>query len=111
MRAIRRRSRPEETQAKLGGGPGMFLYDSSALPNRKMVALVKKTAAANGHAAAARSGAGLWGRLGGDAEEQRRRPDGQLVVPVRYTHAHNGIVNRKDFDQTVDLVVALLVGA
>lgn len=31
-----------------------------------------------------------------------------LVVPVRYTHAHNGILNRRDFDQTVELVVAML---
>ena len=31
-----------------------------------------------------------------------------LLVPVRYTHAHNGIMNRRDFDQTVDLLVALL---
>lgn len=31
-----------------------------------------------------------------------------LLVPVRYTHAHNGIVNHRDFDQTVDLLVALL---
>ena len=35
-------------------------------------------------------------------------PTINLVVPVRFTHAHNGIVNRRDFDQTVDLVVALL---
>ena len=27
--------KPEETQVKLGGGPGMFLYDSSAIANRK----------------------------------------------------------------------------
>jgi endoglucanase len=31
-----------------------------------------------------------------------------LVVPVRYTHAHNGIMNRQDFDQMVDLVVSML---
>ena len=31
-----------------------------------------------------------------------------LLVPVRYTHAHNGIMNRRDFDQTVELLVALL---
>ncbi len=35
-------------------------------------------------------------------------PTVNIVVPVRYTHAHNGIVNRKDFEKTVDLVVALL---
>jgi putative aminopeptidase FrvX len=31
-----------------------------------------------------------------------------LVVPVRYTHAHNGIMNRGDFDHMVELVVGLL---
>ena len=36
-------------------------------------------------------------------------PTINLVVPVRYTHAHNGIVNRGDFDQMVELVVALLM--
>jgi endoglucanase len=35
-------------------------------------------------------------------------PTVNLVVPVRYTHAHNGIMNRKDFDQMVDLLVAML---
>jgi len=30
------------------------------------------------------------------------------VVPVRYTHAHNGVINRRDFDQMVDLLVAVL---
>ena len=39
---------PEETQAVLGGGPGIFLYDSSAIPNRKMVWLVDDTARAAG---------------------------------------------------------------
>src|SRR4029078_500949 len=38
--------RAEETQAKLGAGPGIFLFDSSALPNRKLTQLVKQTAAA-----------------------------------------------------------------
>jgi endoglucanase len=35
-------------------------------------------------------------------------PTVNLVVPVRYTHAHNGVMDRKDFDGMVDLVVALL---
>src|SRR5690242_12833702 len=33
---------PEETQGRLGAGPGLFLYDSSALANRKLTALVKE---------------------------------------------------------------------
>src|SRR5262249_18642977 len=36
--------RPEETQVRLGGGPGLFLYDSSALPNRKLARLVRDVA-------------------------------------------------------------------
>jgi endoglucanase len=102
-------SRPEETQAHLGGGPGMFLYDSSAIPNRKMVAFVRKTAAD----ASLPLQADLVQGYGDDSAEMQMNNGGtptiNLIVPVRYTHAHNGIVNRKDFDQTVDLVVALLM--
>lgn len=36
---------PEETQSKLDAGPGFFVYNSSELPNRKLVAFVQKTAA------------------------------------------------------------------
>ena len=35
-------------------------------------------------------------------------PTVNLVVPARYTHAHNGIIDRADFDRMVDLVVALI---
>jgi endoglucanase len=35
-------------------------------------------------------------------------PTVNLVVPVRYTHSHNGIMNRGDFDRMVDLLVAVL---
>jgi endoglucanase len=35
-------------------------------------------------------------------------PTVNLMAPVRYTHAHNGILNRRDFDQMVDLVVSML---
>ena len=101
-------SRPEETQAKLGGGPGMFLYDSSALANRKLVAQVKKIAAAKSIPLQL----DLVQGYGDDSAEMQLSNGGvptvNIVVPVRYTHAHNGIVNRKDFDRTVDLVVALL---
>ena len=102
-------SRPEETQAHLGGGPGMFLYDSSTIPNRKMVAFTRRMAAA----ANLPLQADLVQGYGDDSAEMQMNNGGtptiNLVVPVRYTHAHNGIVNRKDFDQTVDLVVQMLL--
>ena len=99
---------PEETQATLGGGPGIFLYDSSAIPNRKLVRLVDDTAKANGiplqHDLVQGYGddsAAIQATAGGV-------PTVNLVVPVRYTHAHNGVMDRADFDRTVDLVVALI---
>ncbi|MGI4755534.1 MAG: M42 family metallopeptidase [Janthinobacterium lividum] len=103
-------SHPEETQARLGGGPGLFLYDSSALANRKLVAEVKKVAASNGVPLQL----DLVQGYGDDSAEMQLSTGGvptvNIVVPVRYTHAHNGIVNRKDFDRTVDLLVSVLEG-
>ena len=29
-------------------------------------------------------------------------------MPTRYTHAHNGIMSRGDYDKTLELLVALL---
>ncbi len=98
----------EETQAHLGGGPGIFLYDSSAIPNRKLVRFVENTAKANNIALQL----DLVQGYGDDSAEMQESGTGaptlNIVVPVRYTHAHNGIVNRGDFDHTVDLMVNLL---
>ncbi len=101
--------RPEETQVKLGAGPGMFLYDSSTIANRKMVAFVRRTAADKGLPLQS----DLVQGYGDDSAEMQTggtgAPTVNLVVPVRYTHSHNGIVNRKDFDEMVELLVAMLV--
>ena len=99
---------PEETQAHLGGGPGIFLYDSSAIPNRKLVRFVEETAKENNIPLQL----DLVQGYGDDSSEMQESgigaPTLNIVVPVRYTHAHNGIVNRADFDRTVDLMVDLL---
>lgn len=99
---------PEESQVSLGAGPGLFLFDSSEVPNRKLVALTKQVAAAGSIPLQL----DLVNGYGDDSAPIQRSNGGvptvNLVVPVRYTHAHNGIINRSDFDHTVDLVVALL---
>src|SRR5947209_2825154 len=101
---------PEETQAKLGGGPGIFLYDSSALPNLKLVRFTKQVAAT----ANIPLQSDLVQGYGDDSAEIQKSNGGvptvNLVVPVRYTHAHNGIMNRGDFDGMVTLVVNMLRG-
>jgi len=101
-------ARPEETQARLGAGPGIFLYDTSAQPNRRLVALVRATAKAENIPLQL----DLVSGYGDDSAEIQLSnggvPSVNLVVPVRYTHAHNGVMDRADFDRTVDLVVALI---
>jgi endoglucanase len=98
----------EETQVKLGAGPGIFLYDSSAIPNRKLTAFVKQAAFERKLPLQF----DLVQGYGDDSAEIQKSSGGvptvNLVVPVRYTHAHNGILNRQDFDQTVELVVGML---
>jgi putative aminopeptidase FrvX len=102
-------SRPEETQARLGAGPSLFLYDSSTIANRKFVALLRATAKEKGIPLQFDLAQGY----GDDSAEMQTAAGGaptvNLTVPVRYTHAHNGIMNRKDFDHTVDLLVAVLM--
>jgi putative aminopeptidase FrvX len=99
---------PEEAQELLGAGPALFLYDFSELPNRKFAALVKQVAQQKGIPLQTE----LIQGYGDDSSEMQKSNGGaptvNLVVPVRYTHSHNGIMNRPDFDKTVDLVVALL---
>lgn len=99
---------PEESQVKLGAGPGVFLYDASELPNRKFVAFVKRTAREHNLPLQY----DLVTGYGDDSAEIQKSNGGvptvNLVVPVRYTHAHNGIINRADFDRMVDLLTALL---
>jgi endoglucanase len=101
-------AKPEESQVKLGNGPGMFLYDTSALPNRKLVALIRDVAGK----ANLPLQTDLVQGYGDDSAEMQTvgggAPTVNLVIPARYTHVHTGIINRRDFDQTVDLVVALM---
>jgi putative aminopeptidase FrvX len=101
-------SHPEESQVRLGAGPALFLYDFSELPNRKFAQFVKSTAAAR----KVPLQYDLVTGYGDDSAEIQKSNGGvptvNLVVPVRYTHAHNGIMNRRDFDQMVELLVALL---
>jgi endoglucanase len=99
---------PEETQGKLGAGPGIFLYDSSTIPNRKMVALARDTARAKGIPLQTDLVQGYGDDSAAIQATNGGVPTVNLVVPARYTHAHNGIIDRADFDGMVDLVVAMI---
>jgi endoglucanase len=99
---------PDETNGRLGGGPDVFLFDSSALANRKMIAFLKRTASE----ANVPVQMDLVQGYGDDSAEIQKTAGGaptvNIGVPVRYMHVHNGIIDRKDFDETVDLVVDMI---
>lgn len=99
---------PEEAQEVLGGGPGFFFYDFSALPNRKLVSYFKKVAAEKGIPLQY----DLLTGYGEDGAVIQKSGEGvpiiNIVVPTRFTHSHNGIINRADFDRTVDLITAVV---
>jgi len=98
----------DEAQEKVGGGPAIFLHDTSMLPNLKLRDLCIEVARDAGvplqfnvlagygqdGAAMQRSGAGA--------------PAINITVPTRYLHSHHGVISREDFDRAVSLVVALV---
>ncbi len=99
---------PDAGQEVLGGGPAMMLYTFSELPNRKLAAHVKEVAAVQ-HIPLQMD---FVGGFGDDAGAIKLNGTGvpvtTILVPARSTHAHNGIIDRGDFDKTVELVIALI---
>ncbi len=101
-------ARPEQAQERLGGGPGIFLLDSSMLPNTKLRDFFFKVAEAEGITLQADVLTGY----GQDAAEIQTfdtgRPAVNMTVPTRYLHSHTGIIDRRDFEGAVELLVAVL---
>ena len=99
---------PEAAQEVLGGGPGMMLYTFSELPNRNLVAHVKKIASDQHIPLQFDFVPGFGDDAGAIKLNNSGVPVTTVLVPARSTHAHNGIIDRADFDRTVDLMVALI---
>ena len=101
-------ARPEQAQERLGNGPGMFLLDSSMIPNTKLRDFFFDVAEEEGIPL---QGDVLTGYGEDGAEIQRYdtgRPSVNITVPTRYLHSHSGIIQRSDFDYAVDLLIAVL---
>jgi endoglucanase len=99
---------PDASQETLGGGPGVMLYTFSELPNRKLVDFLKQTALGMHIPLQFDFVPGFGDDAGAIKLNKSGVPVTTLLVPARYTHTHNGIIDRADFDRTVDLLVTLL---
>lgn len=98
----------EEANTKLGQGPAIVLYDASLVPHLRLRDLVIETAESEGipYQFDVVSGGGTdAGRiqLYGSGV-----PSVAICVPTRYIHSHAGILHRRDLEETVRLLVALI---
>lgn len=97
-----------EGDEKLGGGPLIVIYDSSAIPNRKLRDLVIDTAEKLRMPLQFES----VERGGTDAGRIHMTGEGvpslAMGIASRYIHSHVSIIDKRDFEATVKLLVALV---
>jgi putative aminopeptidase FrvX len=99
----------KQAQESLGKGPGIFLLDSSMIPNRRLRDFIVGVAQRNKIPFQYEVLSG-YGEDGAEIQRFKSgRPSINLTVPTRYLHSHIGILSRKDFDRAVELLVAVLM--
>jgi endoglucanase len=97
-----------EGDEKLGGGPLIVVYDATSIPNRGLLDLVIDTARK------IKVPLQFESVERGGTDAGRIHVTGQGVpcismgVPARYIHSHVSMIDRRDFDATVKLLVALV---
>jgi len=100
--------KPEESAVKMGAGPTLLVYDARMIPNLKLRDLVIATAEELGipiQFSAMPGGATDGAMAQSNAEGV---PTVVIGVPTRHIHSHNAILCRDDYDQALQLVVALV---
>ena len=97
-----------EGDERLGGGPLLVIYDSSSIPNRRLRDLVIETAESLEIALqfeAVERGGTDAGRIHLSGEGV---PTLSMGVAARYIHSHVSIIDRRDYEATVKLLVAVV---
>jgi endoglucanase len=100
--------KPEESPVKMGGGPTLLVYDARMIPNLKLRDLVIATAEELGIPL-------QFSTMPGGATDGAQIhlhnegvPTVVIGVPTRHIHSHNTILCRQDYDQALQLIVALV---
>ena len=97
-----------EGDEKLGGGPLVVIYDATAIPNRRLLDLVMDTARKLRiplqFESVERGGTDI-GRIHLYGEGV---PSIAMGCATRYIHSHVSIIDRRDFEKTVQLLVGLV---
>ena len=89
-------------------GPAIFLHDASMLPNLKLRDLFIDVAKEKEIPIQFDVLSG-YGEDGAEMQKSRGgAPSINIAVPTRYLHSHYGIISRQDFDNTLELIVAVV---
>lgn len=93
-----------EAQGELGGGPQIFFYDGSLIPDRRFRDFIWDVGTELGLPMqyTLLPGGGVDGSVVQRANEGA--PVVCVGVPTRYIHSHNNLIHRDDFDEVVELV-------
>ena len=98
------------SQEELGNGPGIFVFDSSMIPSDNFVEWILEL---SGEHAIPTQFESLSG-YGKDAAQLQRSARGipaiNIGIPTRYGHSQSGVIDRADYDHTVDLIVHMVEG-
>jgi putative aminopeptidase FrvX len=100
--------KPEESSVKLGAGPSVLLFDRRMIPNLKLRDLVMDTAEERG--IPLQTSALEGGGTDGGAIHLHRSgvPTVVLSVPTRHIHSHGAVMHRRDYDQALTLLEAVV---
>jgi putative aminopeptidase FrvX len=100
--------KPEEALAKMGKGPQLLIFDASMIPHKGLRDFVVNVAEENNIPFQFDSVAGG----GTDAGKMHLTGNGvpslAISIATRYIHSHAAILHRDDFDNAVNLLVAVI---
>lgn len=98
------------SQEELGDGPGIFVFDRSMIPNDNFVEWILELSGEHAIPTQFESVSGY----GEDAAPLQRSARGipaiNIGIPTRYGHSQSGVIDRGDYDHTVELVVRMVEG-
>lgn len=93
---------------KLGAGPAILLYDSSMIAHVKLREFVVQTAKSINVPVQFDTMSGGGTDAGRIHINRIGVPSLVLAVPTRYIHSHSGIIHRRDYEQTIELLLAIV---
>ncbi len=96
------------SQEELGKGAGIFVFDGSMIPNNKYIDWILKLADENTITVQLESVTGYGEDAAMIQKSARGVPAVNIGIPTRYAHSQSGVIDRADYDRTVDLVVKMI---